>query len=317
MTITVKLSDKTMKEMDKFYDDFKRLKTPPYALFQADDADCVVTVYTSGKAVFQGKTADLSSKMWIEMEQHNNPGKKVDVKNSEDKKKDKKKETKIKPITCSAIGSDEVGTGDYFGPIVVTAAYVNKNQIEEINELGVKDSKKLTDEEIVKLVPKFLKKIEYSTYTLSPEKYNEIYDQVSMNMNTIKAILHNKALRQLVDKNLGQEKIIVDQFCDPKLYYRYLKSVPNPVSDITFITKGEDHSVAVACASLISRYIFLQEFDKLSKEIGTTLPKSGGFEADNIGTKLVKEKGFDILTKCAKLNFKNTEKIKEQLKTEM
>ena len=78
MTITFKVSDKTMKEMDSFYDDFKRSKTPPYALFQAFDADCVVTVYTSGKAVFQGKTADLSSKMWIEMEQYNNPKKKIE-----------------------------------------------------------------------------------------------------------------------------------------------------------------------------------------------------------------------------------------------
>ena len=119
--------------MNEFFDDFKRLKTPPYALFQADDADCVVTVYNSGKAVFQGKTADLSAQMWTEMEKHNNPNKNVEITNSEDKKKDKKVSINKNIYYASAIGSDEVGTGDYFGPVVVTAAFVRKDQINKTN----------------------------------------------------------------------------------------------------------------------------------------------------------------------------------------
>ena len=67
MTITFKVSENTIKEMQEFLKDDIRVKTPPYAVFQADDADTVITVYESGKAVFQGKDADLSSNFWIEI----------------------------------------------------------------------------------------------------------------------------------------------------------------------------------------------------------------------------------------------------------
>ena len=60
MTITVKITEETKKAMDEFYKDLVRPKTPQYALFQADDGDTVVTLYESGKAVFQGKDADLA-----------------------------------------------------------------------------------------------------------------------------------------------------------------------------------------------------------------------------------------------------------------
>ncbi len=311
MTITVKLSKETMKEMNEFYDDYKRLKTPPYAVFQADDADCVVTLYESGKAVFQGKTADLSSQMWIEMEKHNNPNKRVEVTNSDNKKKEKIDRIDKNIYNSSSIGSDEVGTGDYFGPIVVTAAFVRKDQVGKIANMGVKDSKKLTDEEILTIVPKFIKDIKYHTYVMSAEEYNKVYNPQSMNLNKIKAILHNKALMELVNQNLNQDYIVVDQFCEPRNYYNYLKETNNVVKGITFITKGEDNSIAVACASLISRYTFLQEFDKLSKKIGYNLPKNANTITDQVGVEIVKKEGFDILKKIAKLNFKNTDKIKD------
>ena len=88
MTITLKVSENTKKEMIEFFEDFRRAKTPPYAVFQADDADCVVTLYESGKAVFQGKDADLASDYWIETEKINS-GKAIFT-NSENKAKSQK-----------------------------------------------------------------------------------------------------------------------------------------------------------------------------------------------------------------------------------
>ncbi|WP_278550582.1 DUF3378 domain-containing protein, partial [Cloacibacillus evryensis] len=73
-------------KLNEFYIDLKREKTPPYAVFQADDGASVVTLYESGKIVFQGKDADLASQFWIETEKMNN--KKLEVNNSD--KKDKK-----------------------------------------------------------------------------------------------------------------------------------------------------------------------------------------------------------------------------------
>lgn len=310
MTITLKVSDNTKKKMIEYFEDKKREKTPQYAVFQADEADTVITLYESGKAVFQGISADIDANMWKEVESHLNPNKKIDITNSENKKK--KEETKKDPKVyyCNSIGSDEVGTGDYFGPIVVTASFVSKENIPFLEELGVRDSKKLTDEKILEVVPKLIKVIPYESIILSNKEYNEKYSH-NINMNKIKAIMHNKVLSKVKSKNFNYDYIVVDQFAQPYVYFNYLKESTNVVRNITFITKAEDKCLSVACSSIISRYIFLKEFDKLSKNLNLLLLKGASDKVDEIGVKIVNKYGFDKLNEIAKLNFKNTEKIKE------
>ncbi len=309
MTITLKISENTKQKMIEYFEDKKRPKTPDYAIFQADEADTVVTLYNSGKAVFQGISADIDANMWKEMERHLNPNKAVEMTNSNDKKKKEKVIEKINPkiYYATTIGSDEVGTGDYFGPIVVTATYVAKENIPFLEELGVKDSKKLTDEKILEIVPQIIKKIPYECIILSNKEYNENYTD-NMNMNKVKAILHNKVLKKMLEKYKA-EYVVVDQFAQPFVYYNYLKGT-NYIRNITFMTKAEDKCLSVACASLISRYVFLKQFDKLGESIDTFLIKGASDKVDELGVKIVKKYGFDKLKEVAKLNFKNTEKIK-------
>ncbi len=312
MNITLKVSKNTQEKMIEYFQDKKRPKTPPYAVFQADEADTVVTLYESGKVVFQGISADIDAAMWKQMEQKLNPGKKVEEKKAGEKKKDKK-ETFVDPkiYHSSSIGSDEVGTGDYFGPIVVTASFVAKENIPFLEELGVKDSKKMSDEQIMEIVPKIIQKIPYQSMILNNHEYNEKYSE-DINMNKIKAILHNKVLLKMTKQNVNYEYVIVDEFAKSYIYFNYLRKVPEVVRNITFLTKGEDKSLAVACASLISRYIFIKEFDKLSQSLGISLPKGAGVKVDEVGRQIVEKYGFEKLKEVAKLNFKNTEKIKNQ-----
>lgn len=311
MTITLKVSENTKEKMKEYFADKKRIKTPPYAIFQADDADTVITLYNSGKAVFQGISADVDAQMWKEMEQHLNPNKKVEITNSDKKEKKEKKEVYIDPkiYYSNAIGSDEVGTGDYFGPVVVTSAYVNKDNIPFLEELGVKDSKKLNDQKIMEIVPEIIKLIPYNSIILSNKEYNQKYSN-DVNMNKMKALLHNRVLNNLKNQGHSYDYIIVDEFAKPFVYYNYLKDSNKVCRNITFLTKGEDKSLAVACASLISRYIFLKEFDKLGESMGVFLPKGASDSVDEMGVKIAKKYGFDKLSEVAKLNFKNTEKIK-------
>lgn len=315
MTITLKVSDKTKQEMNEFFNDLKRPTTPAYAVFQADDADTVVTLYESGKAVFQGKDADLSSQFWIEREKYYNPTKTPIVTNSDDKKKEEKKKDIVDPKVyySSTIGSDEVGTGDYFGPIVVTASFVSKENINFLEELGVKDSKKMTDEKILEVVPKFINKIPYECIILSNKDYNEKYNK-GYNMNKLKAILHNKVLGKLKQRITNYDYIVVDQFAEKYVYFSYLKESGNVVKDITFMTKGESKCLSVAASSLISRYVFLKEFANIQKEVNMLIPKGASTSVDDVAIKIIKNFGFDKLNHIAKLNFKNTDKIKEKLK---
>ena len=309
ITKVIRVDNDTKKLMNEFYKDMKRDKTPPYAVFQADTGDTIVTLYESGKAMFQGVSADIEAGMWESIRKDkDNIDYFMDTKDT----KIKKEEQVEIPSDIASVGSDEVGTGDYYGPIVVTASFVSKDNIPFLTKLGVRDSKKLSDEQILKIVPKIIKKIPYKTIMLSNKEYNDNYGK-DMNMNKIKAVLHNKVLTEMVKDN-DYDYIVVDQFEPEKSYYNHLSDVPNPLKGITFITKAEDKCLSVAVSSLISRYIFIKEMDKLGDKYGIFLPKGANYYVEDVGIKLVNKYGEKILHDIAKLNFSNTDRILKEVR---
>ena len=312
MTIVFKLSDNLKDKVIKHYQDMFKEKTPPYAVFQAQEMDgTVITLYESGKIMFQGVSADIDANLWIDMEKHLN-NRVIDITTGKDKKtSDKKDKYDEKPIINKpSIGSDEVGTGDYFGPIIVTASFVSKENEQFLIDLGVKDSKKITDEKIIEIAPKIIEKIPHSTLIFDNESYNKFHTD-DINMNKIKAILHNKVLLNLIKSEYPYEQIVIDQFTPEAKYYEYIKDAKEIVRNISFYTQAEDKFLCVAASSIISRYIFLKKMNELSKEIGFALPKGASDKVDEAAKEIVKKYGFEKLNHIAKLNFKNTEKIKD------
>lgn len=297
MNVVIKVNDEVKEKMIEYYKDKKRDKVIPYVVFQAQEEDTVITLYESGKAMFQGTSADVDAAMWGTI-----------LDNTKEKKEEQKK-ADAKYYNCDAVGSDEVGTGDYFGPIVVTACYVTKEDIPFLEKLGVGDSKKIDDAKIKKIAPEIAKKIKYRSVILSNKEYNEKYTK-DINMNKIKAIMHNKVLYQLMQEEKPKiDYIIVDEFAREARYYEYLNGVSAIQKNITFMTKAEDKNLAVACGSIISRYLFLKEFDKLCDSIHIPLPKGAGKDVDSIGEEVVEKYGKDKLKEIAKFNFKNTDRI--------
>ena len=297
MNVVIKVNDEIKEKMIEYYKDKKRDKVIPYVVFQAEEEDTVITMYESGKVMFQGTSADVDAAMWGTV-----------LENTKEKQEEKKKANQ-KYYTCSSVGSDEVGTGDYFGPIVVTACYVPKEEIPFLEELGVGDSKKIDDSKILKIAPQIAKRIKYKSAILTNPEYNEKYTK-DINMNKIKAILHNRCLYTLIhDENPSYDYIIVDEFAREARYYEYLRDQKVVQKGITFLTKAEDQNLAVACGSIISRYLFLKEFDKLCDSIHLPLVKGAGKDVDAIGEEVVEKYGKDKLKEIAKFNFKNTDRI--------
>lgn len=297
MNVVIKVNDEIKEKMIEYYKDKKRDKVIPYVVFQAQEEDTVITLYESGKCMFQGTSADVDAAMWG-----------VALENTKEKKEENKKKDAIY-YNCNSVGSDEVGTGDYFGPIVVTACYVKKEDIEYLEKLGVGDSKKIDDSKILKIAPEIAKKIKYRSVILNNKEYNERYNQ-NINMNKIKSIMHNKVLYQLMQEEKPTiDYIIVDEFAREARYYEYLKGINEIQKGITFMTKAEDKNLAVACGSIISRYLFLKEFDKICDSIHIPLPKGAGKDVDTIGEEIVEKYGKEKLNEIAKVNFKNTDRI--------
>ncbi|MDP4170837.1 MAG: DUF3378 domain-containing protein, partial [Bacillota bacterium] len=119
--VLVRTIDELMK-MKKYYQTYLLDKQPPGSLFSAKTPACMVTAYKSGKVLFQGSGGEHEASKWGESD-------KVNSTNTSNRTKSLSSSLPPNIGKLSVIGSDEVGTGDFFGPITVVAAYVKKEQI--------------------------------------------------------------------------------------------------------------------------------------------------------------------------------------------
>lgn len=297
-------------KMKEFYTDDLQTKLPPGAIFSAKPLNCSVTAYKSGKVLFQGANYEDEAVLW---EKFANDAPVPKNKNTVTKKQERNNRDYSQ---LSLIGSDEVGTGDYFGPITVVAAFVAKENFQKLAELGVKDSKGMKDIQICKIAKELIRIIPYSLLVLPNEKYNSLQAS-GMNQGKMKAILHNKALLHLKRKigSTPYDGILIDQFVERGTYYRYISGQKEIVQDenVFFETKAESIHLSVAAASIIARYAFVKEMDKLSEKAGFDIPKGAGPHVDKAAAKLIQTHGVDSLNHFCKLHFANTEKAKKLL----
>ncbi|MFZ6034093.1 ribonuclease HIII [Melioribacter roseus] len=200
------------------------------------------------------------------------------------------------------IGSDECGKGDYFGPLVVAAVYVNKETASKLKRIGVRDSKDLSDTQI-DLLAESIKQIignDFEICSLEPEDYNRLYDQYR-NLNKLLVHCHSLVTGKLL-KRVQCNLVITDKFSN-----RNLEIHPSiDTKDIKFIMEtGAEKYTGVAAASILARNKFNEWFLKL-KEQGLDLPKG----ASDAVLQAAKNIGKDKLQKFAKLHFKVTLKLR-------
>ena len=205
------------------------------------------------------------------------------------------------------IGTDESGKGDYFGPLVVAAVYINAKTKTELEKIGVKDSKLIFDNNI-KILESRIKKIvgdNFDIIQINPEKYNKLYESFG-NLNKIMAWAHSKAIENL-SLNSKCRNVISDKFGNEKLIADELGK-KNIEINLYQTTKGERFT-AVAAASILARAKVVDWFKIKSKEVGFEIPKGGG-QTVNTAAKLVYDKFDDkYLMKMIKFHFKNSKNV--------
>ncbi len=307
MNFVLNLTEENVERVITFYKDYQMDSKNESVLFFAKTVDVTVTIYTSDKVMFQGEEALREFNMWKEI-----LGYKVETREINETVIDDDSDDDLNSYYLPSIGSDEVGTGDFFGPVVVCAAYISKDTVKLIKRLKIADSKKLSDERIMSLGEKLKDRVVYSLLTLPNEKFNDLTNK-GFNLNKIKAYLHNKAILNLHAKINDTPIVIMDQFADEKLYFSYLTDEREVFNIIRFETKAESKFASVAIASIIARYAFLQHFDNLSKDSGYKLLKGASDQVDLLASQIIEEKGEYFLERYAKMNFKNLRKARKLL----
>ncbi len=203
-------------------------------------------------------------------------------------------------------GVDESGKGDFFGPLVIAGAYVNKEISRELLEKGIMDSKRISSSARIKKlagIVRGIKGLEWEVISLKPEKYNELYEKFG-NLNRLLAWGHAKVISSMAEKVPSCPSALSDQFARKEILEGMLAREKSAAHvELTQRTKGES-DVAVAAASILAREAFVSWIERASDAGGVGLPLGAG-ENVILAAKEMKEKhGVEMLDKVAKMHFK-------------
>lgn len=269
-------------------------RTVPHAAFSVKGDGVVATLYQSGKFVVQGADPEAFLARWTDLDTAAPAAGKT-------KKPKPGADDPVLDLDPPVTGSDEAGKGDYFGPLVVAAVRADAEGMAKLRELGVADSKTLTDGRALKLGAILRDTVEHSIRRVDPNEYNALYPTYPA-LNPFLADLHAEVIRPLANPD---ENVLVDQFERRGLVRSALSSAQ---VRLTEVPRAERHPV-VAAASILARQEFLLGLKELSEDFGVILHKGAGAPVDAVGVDLVRTQGEEALRGAAKLHFKNTTKI--------
>lgn len=284
--------------------------TPDHTFWQGRTEGVVISFYRSGKVVLQGKASDA----WVD-ELGGTVHKRAAASGGKAARASGRSEGPPfaeaiallpDPKPARWIGIDEAGKGDYFGPLVIAAARVETEELGWLAELGVADSKALTDKRAKQLAPLLEEALPIEQVVLLPPKYNELYDKIG-NLNVLLGWGHAAAAEKVLER-ADAELILSDQFSKSDHVARQLKDLGR-TKRFAQRTKAESDP-AVAAASVVARATFLRCLERLGREAGFSLPKGAGPPVLSAAKRWVHERGASELGSVAKLHFRTTEQAK-------
>jgi ribonuclease HIII len=212
------------------------------------------------------------------------------------------------------IGTDEAGKGDYFGPLVSAAVFVNQESAPKLRQLGVRDSKTIADPTIRKLAEEIrrMPDVRCAVTPINPRKYNDLYEtfrKEGKNLNSLLAWGHGKSIETLLsapgNRSLGAKYVVVDQFADKHYVEQRTRGAGIPV----YQRHKAEEDIAVAAASILARDGFLKWLERMSQRTQIVLPKGASPAVIAAAKQFVRKWGAKWLSEVAKLHFRTTSQV--------
>lgn len=269
----------------------------PHQIFLARKNGIAVNLYESGKIVISGRDDNKKSEITEYL---------LSI-GAEDVLKLEKEYPPIE-ISGTRIGTDEAGKGDYFGPLVVAGTLVTEFQANKLTEIGVRDSKTLSDTTIQNLavsIKIILVPEQYEVISITPIKYNILYKKIR-NVNGILGWGHARAIENLLKFKEPCEQAIADQFGDQSYIQKALMNRGQQISLIQ-VPKAE-REISVAAASILARSDYIDKMREMSEAYGMDFPK-GASNVIEFAEDFVDKFGIVALQNVAKTHFATTKEI--------
>lgn len=237
------------------------LKHKQYAFWEIKSKDFTATFYNSGKFVIQGKNiAPLFDKLSENFMEIQEKGRNI-------KQEGTKSDLPVLPLPY--IGTDESGKGDFFGPLVVAGVMITEKNRKIFEDLGIKDSKMLKDEQMLKMSQQIQKHSVFSIVAISNAKYNELYIKFR-NLNKLLAWGHARVIENMLEKH-PCNYALSDKFGDESLIQNALMKNGQTIQLEQRVRAESD--LAVAAASVLARATFVQRMRDLESFYGCKFPK--------------------------------------------
>ena len=203
------------------------------------------------------------------------------------------------------IGVDESGKGDYFGALIIAAVYVPATEWVELKYHAIRDSKKMTDNQIYEKSRFITERCKCKIITIPPSKYNQMY-QSMRNQIDIRAWGHAQAIESIL-QDINCNNVICDMVSQNEDQIR--KHLKEKGNGVTLSQRPKDElNIAVAAASILARRAYLFSLKDLEKKYDMYFSKGAGTEADQTAGAFIKKHGRDKLSDVAKIHFSNTKK---------
>lgn len=296
-SFTYKLSDDQQKNLIGVLRSGNYRSVPmEHTRIAADGDRCRIALYKSGKCLIQGKGAEDFVMFVLEP---------LVLQSAQIGYEDVLDPSRSSPH----MGIDESGKGDFFGPLVVAAAYVDATLLETMQEMNVRDSKHITSDKVALNLGRDLRRTlgkRWSLVKIGPEAYNRLYSRMR-NVNTMLAWAHARAIENLLETVPECPRAISDQFGSKRQVEQALMSKGRRITLEQRHRAEED--MAVAAASVIAREIFLRSLKDMEKTFGMEFPKGASAKVRDTAAAIAKKEGPDVLTRTAKCHFKTTDAV--------
>ena len=207
------------------------------------------------------------------------------------------------------MGVDESGKGDFFGPMVISAVYSDEELIHRFQEMGVKDSKKITSDRKALELARDLRGLlgdRFASVVIGPRSYNRLYATMR-SVNSLLAWGHARAIENLLETVPGCPRAVSDQF-GPKRQIEQALMKKGRAIELVQRPKAEEDP-AVAAASILARAGFLDAVRRMEKQYDQEFPKGASQRVLNAAREMVDKLGADTLLVTAKCHFKTTDKV--------
>ena len=217
------------------------------------------------------------------------------------------------PAAASArVGADESGKGDFFGPLVVAAAYADPELEPALRAAGVKDSKLVSSDrmalEIADAAAEIVGASRFAVLCVPCGPYNRIYAK-ERNLNKMLAAAHARCIAKALEGAPGCLLAVSDQFGDGRAVAAALAQRGRPDVRVESRPRAES-DVAVAAASLLARARCRREMAALRDRFGIELPKGAGTGIVlPPGIELARAFGPAALVDVCKCHFKTLDRV--------